>query len=205
MIEMAIVRLARPADARKLAELAEQTFRETFGEVNTLEDMDIHCQRSYGEAIQLAEISNPHMVTLVSEKDGDLIGFAQLRWGAAPDCVSARFPGEIQRLYVASRWHGKGIAQELMSASIAQFEERKSDIVWLGVWEKNPRAISFYRKFEFTEVGEHVFRLGTDSQRDVIMVRTLFLSKVERGLKQADAGKTVSHDKVKQKMKRWLK
>jgi predicted transcriptional regulator len=35
--------------------------------------------------------------------------------------------------------------------------------------------------------------------------RVLFLSKVERGLTQVDAGKTVPHDKVKQKMRRWLK
>ena len=37
------------------------------------------------------------------------------------------------------------------------------------------------------------------------MERLLFLSKVERGLLQADAGQTVTHSKVKEKMKRWLK
>lgn len=37
------------------------------------------------------------------------------------------------------------------------------------------------------------------------MERLLFLSKVERGLKQADAGQTLPHEKVKHKMKRWLK
>lgn len=34
--------------------------------------------------------------------------------------------------------------------------------------------------------------------------RLVFLSKVERGLAQADAGQTISHDKVKQKMRKWL-
>jgi predicted transcriptional regulator len=37
------------------------------------------------------------------------------------------------------------------------------------------------------------------------MERLLFLAKVEKGIEQADAGQTVSHDKVKQKMKRWSK
>ncbi|HVC09540.1 MAG TPA: hypothetical protein VNH15_06340 [Elusimicrobiota bacterium] len=37
------------------------------------------------------------------------------------------------------------------------------------------------------------------------MERLLFLAKIEKGLRQADAGQTISHDKIKQKMKRWSK
>jgi ribosomal protein S18 acetylase RimI-like enzyme len=52
-------------------------------------------------------------------------------------------------------------------------ERRGSDVVWLGVWERNPRAIAFYRKFEFREAGEHVFPVGNDPQRDIVLVRPL--------------------------------
>jgi GNAT superfamily N-acetyltransferase len=44
---------------------------------------------------------------------------------------------------------------------------------WLGVWERNPRANAFYRKVGFTDVGSHVFMVGTDPQTDRIMVRHL--------------------------------
>lgn len=37
------------------------------------------------------------------------------------------------------------------------------------------------------------------------MERFLFLAKVERGLKQADAGETISHTEVRERMARWLK
>jgi predicted transcriptional regulator len=37
------------------------------------------------------------------------------------------------------------------------------------------------------------------------MERLLFLAKVERGLKQADAGETISHMEVKERMAEWLK
>ena len=60
-----------------------------------------------------------------------------------------------------------------MNASIDRIRERGSDLVWLGVWERNPRAISFYRKNGFVEVGSHVFRLGNDPQRDIIMARSV--------------------------------
>lgn len=165
------IRYAIPSDAESLAALAEETFRETFGGVNTAEDMSLHCRTSYGKAIQSAEISDPNMVTLVCEDGGTLIAFAQLRWSEAPGCVSAISPGEIQRLYVSKSWHGKGIAQDLMTASLIEMKTRESDVVWLGVWERNPRAIAFYKKFGFEEVGSHVFALGRDPQRDIIMVR----------------------------------
>lgn len=166
------LRNAAPSDAKLLAELAERTFRETFGAVNTVEDMALHCRTTYSEAIQAAEIADPARQTLLVETQGRLAAYAQLRWGKSPDCVKAKLPGEIQRLYVASDWHGKGIAPQLMNACLAALQRRGCDAAWLGVWERNPRAIAFYRKAGFVEVGDHTFVLGSDAQRDIIMLRS---------------------------------
>ncbi|MGN2251497.1 GNAT family N-acetyltransferase [Frateuria sp. GZRe14] len=170
------IRTARPDDARQLADLAEATFRDTFGAANTAQDMDLHCRASYGEAIQAAEIARPDMLTLLGEEDGRLTGFAQLRWADAPACVAGAAAGEIQRLYVAREWHGKGVAQALMHACLEAMRARGSEVVWLGVWERNPRAIAFYRKFGFAHVGEHVFAVGSDPQRDIVMARPVSAS-----------------------------
>jgi len=168
---MTLIRQALPADAKDLAVLAERTFRDTFEAMNTAEDMALHCRITYGEAQQHAEITYPGMCTLVCEEAGQLIAYAQLRWDHIPACVVAKHAGEIQRLYVDRPWHGKGIAHELMAACLDEMKARSCDVVWLGVWEKNWRAQAFYRKFGFTEVGDHVFRLGSDPQRDIILVR----------------------------------
>ena len=111
------------------------------------------------------------MVNLPAEEAGWLVGFAQLRWCDAPDCVSAMLPGEIQRLYVVNEWHGMGVVQDLMNACVAEMNAHGSNVVSLGVWERNPHTISFYRKFGFMEVGDHVFSLGSTAQRDIIMAR----------------------------------
>lgn len=165
------IRYARPDDAPQLAWLAEKTFRDTFEAVNTPENMALHCQNSYSTAFQAAEIANPHLTTLLCEAAGKLIAFAQLRWKKAPPCVEATAPGEIQRLYLLQDWHGQGLAQTLMNSCLAEMQKQGRDVVWLGVWEQNPRAISFYKKFGFVEVGEHIFPLGDDPQRDIIMAR----------------------------------
>jgi len=160
-------------DALSMSRLAEATFREAFAAVNTAENMEQHCRASYGEAIQAAEIAHPMMATLLAEHGPQLVGYAQLRWGSAPACVTGNAPGEINRIYVAGEWHGKGVAQALMDACLGELRARGSDVAWLGVWEHNPKALAFYRKLGFTERGEHVFALGNDPQRDVVMARSI--------------------------------
>lgn len=166
------IRPARAEDARALSELAERTFRDAFAAQNTPADMDLHCARAYSPEIQAREIRDPRIDLLVAEQDGGLVAFAQLRQLPSP-CVAARSPIELQRFYVRQEWHGRGLAQELMAASVREAKERDADVLWLGVWERNPRAIAFYRRCGFAEVGEQVFVLGSDPQRDLVMALPL--------------------------------
>ena len=166
---MPTARRAEAADAVRLAALAERTFRAAFGSFNTRENMDAHCASAYGEIIQASEIADPKIETFVCDDSGELVGYAQLRWGIAPSCVLASRPAEIRRIYVDQQCQGKGIAQALMSQMIAAAMRGNADRVWLGVWENNPRAMAFYRKLGFDKVGHHTFRLGDDSQHDWIL------------------------------------
>lgn len=166
-----LLRLATEADAASLAVLAERTFRDTFADANDPDDLERHCAQSYGEALQLEELRDPSRTTVLSVDDGVLVGFLQLRWSSHTPSVTATAPVEIQRLYVSRDRLGTGIAQALMNEALRLARERQADRVWLGVWERNPRAIAFYGKYGFVEVGEHVFLLGRDPQRDLILAR----------------------------------
>jgi len=170
---MSLIREAIRQDAKQLAALQEQTFRDTFEALNTPADMAQHCATHYSTAMQEQEILNPDMITLVCAEQENLIGFTQLRFKNSPVEGNAKCAAEIQRLYVEKNWHGKGVAQQLMQAAISSVRMLGADQIWLGVWEKNPRAISFYKKFAFIEIGEHVFVLGSDAQRDIILRKNL--------------------------------
>ncbi|WP_018973680.1 GNAT family N-acetyltransferase [Rudaea cellulosilytica] len=167
------VRRASAADAATLAALAERTFRDTFTEVNTPENMAAHAAASYGIDKQREEIESDRIRTLLVELDGVVAGYAQLRNGHHPDCVSAENAIELWRFYIDRSGIGRGLAQRLMQAVVAEAAEWNGRALWLGVWEHNPRAIAFYRKCGFVEVGAHVFRLGDDAQTDLIMQREL--------------------------------
>jgi len=167
------IRHASAADAATLAALAERTFRDTFTEVNTPENMAAHAAASYGIDKQRAEIESDRIRTLLVELDGVVAGYAQLRNGHHPDCVSAENAIELWRFYIDRSGIGRGLAQRLMQAVVVEAAEWNGRALWLGVWEHNPRAIAFYRKCGFVEVGAHVFRLGDDAQTDLIMQREL--------------------------------
>jgi len=162
------IRRAVPSDASALAELAERTFRDAFAADNRAEDMDAFTARVYGEVQQRREIEDPEGVTLVGEDEGRLIAFTQLRrtasvWGDV----------EIARFYVDRRWHGQGIAQMLMLAAEAAARELGGRSLWLGVWERNPRGIAFYKKCGFEDAGSQPFLVGSDLQTDRVMVRVI--------------------------------
>ncbi len=168
-----VVRSATPADAAMLAELAARTFYDTFADSNTSEDMQTFLTSTYSEEIQRKEIEDASLTTLLAECDGTLAGFAQIKMGKAPDCVKGPSPSEIKRFYVEKTFHGRGVAQELMRAAEAIARDAGAKTIWLGVWEHNDRAIAFYRKIGFFEVGNQPFLVGTDLQTDLVLERPL--------------------------------
>lgn len=166
------IRRAGPDDAEALAGLAARVFHATFAASNDPADMAEYLAGAFGPARQLAEIAAPGASTLLAVRDGP-IGFAQLRGGPPPGCVTTPDPIEIWRFYLDPAWHGRGVARRLMDAALAEAAARGAGSAWLGVWEHNARAIAFYRKFGFVDVGSHDFRLGRDLQTDRIMALIL--------------------------------
>ena len=104
------------------------------------------------------------IATLVVEDGDALIGFAQLR-GSAAEYGDV----ELARFYVDRTQHGRGVAQALMNAVMDAARELGGASLWLGVWEHNPRAIRFYEKCGFRDIGSQPFLLGNDLQTDRVM------------------------------------
>lgn len=167
------IRPAVPADAAILAELGARTFRETFAADNRPEDLEAYLRESFGEAIQRAELGDAALSTWLVVSGEQPVAYAQLRLAPPPSPVDAPGAIELRRLYVDRRWHGQGLAQRLMSAVEGAASARAATGLWLGVWERNPRAIAFYRKSGFLDVGSQTFVVGSDPQTDRVMLRPL--------------------------------
>ena len=167
------LRYATAVDNTLLAEMGAQTFADSFAADNTPENMQAYLAASFSPEKQARELADPASRFLIIEQDGQAIGYARLHFGPAPAVIAARQPMEIVRFYARKEWIGMRVGAQLMQACLREAKSAGCDIVWLDVWEQNPRAIAFYRKWGFEQVGAQVFQLGDDMQNDWLMARAI--------------------------------
>jgi ribosomal protein S18 acetylase RimI-like enzyme len=184
------------ADAAELAAFGARTFIETYSVTSSRPgDIEAHVKASFGIPQQSKELADDSSTTIILARSSDksqLLAYAQI---VAPSPLPISVPSsyknsedsvaaedmkilsvaptmELKRFYVDSQAHGSGIAAMLMDHvfDVAR-NQGQHQYVWLGVWEENPRAISYYtKKAGFWEVGTTVFAVGSDKQTDRVLV-----------------------------------
>jgi diamine N-acetyltransferase len=162
--------------AAQLAAIGRQTFHDTFAATNSPADMAAYLDATFGPEKQLAELQQPDTVFLLARMQQQLVGYAKLLLHSQLGQVPGKAPEErleIERLYVLDEWIGTGLGASLMRRAIEEARQQKCRAVVLGVWEKNTRALEFYKRFGFRAAGEHEFVLGTDVQNDLILRKGL--------------------------------
>lgn len=164
-----VVRRACGADAVPLADFAARTFDETYRDGNRPEDHAAYIAQAFGPAQQAAEIADAGTITLLAEEGLALAGYLQLDGAAPPRGTAQPDAWHLSRLYVDRPWHGRGLAQWLLDDAVERAAARGARALWLSVWERNPRAIAYYRKAGFEIVGTTHFDVGLDRQTDHVM------------------------------------
>ena len=169
------IRRATEADAALLAQLGARTFYDAFAAQNTPENMTAYLTKTFGTELQRAELADPQNSFLIAEDDGVAIGYAHLRTGKPPASVSDSEAIELVRLYVSASLQSAGVGGRLMDACLNEARQGGYQTIWLGVWQQNIRAQAFYKRWNFSIVGEHTFQLGDDPQMDWLMKRPVNL------------------------------
>lgn len=174
----AVVRIAGPADAAALAELAAATFRLACPPQTTEQAIaeflrDVLSQQRFEEYL-----ADERKLVLVAERGDTAVGYTLLVFGEPADpevaaALSIRPTVELSKCYVRAEAHGGGVASTLMTATLDAARERGAVGAWLGVNEQNDRAIRFYEKSGFTKAGTKKFLLGGVYENDHTLERAL--------------------------------
>ena len=160
---------ATPNDISLLQKISKQTFYETFSAFNSEENMKDYLDNELTVEKLTAEINNPNSEFYFAKFDNEVIGYLKINFGASQTELQDSQAVEIERIYVLNEFHGKNIGQLLYEKAIGIAKENNAKYVWLGVWEENQRAISFYKKNGFVAFDKHIFKLGEDEQTDIMM------------------------------------
>jgi ribosomal protein S18 acetylase RimI-like enzyme len=167
------IRAATKEDAVLIADISRQTFYETFAADNTKADMDKFLNEQFTSTRLISEVSLQENYFFLAYDNNEVAGYLKLRENKQSKLLTEKPSIEIARIYSIKKMIGKGIGKLLMQKSIDIAKQKQKQIIWLGVWEKNQRAIDFYHKWGFEKFGEQDFLLGTDLQTDLLMKKEL--------------------------------
>lgn len=164
-------RVASTDDAKTLTEVGITTFKDTFAAANTAENLKAYLEKTFS-IDQIAKELEDRRCTFILLYDGERIaGYAKMRVDNSIDNGLRKI--EIERLYAIREYIGKKAGKALMQTCLDFANRENYDIVRLGVWEHNSRAIAFYEQWGFRTIGAHPFLLGDDVQTDLIMEKKL--------------------------------
>ena len=166
-----MIRKAGVNDAALIADLSRETFYETFADHNSEQDMQLFLEKQFTRAALMQEVGNEGNLFFLAFIGPEPAGYVRMRTDTSTPGVPD--PIEIARIYNLKKWIGKGVGKALMQHCIDVARSMGKRNIWLGVWEKNQRAIDFYSKWGFRKFGEHDFLLGTDLQTDWLMKKEL--------------------------------
>lgn len=179
-----VIRRGAVSDAAGLAAFAARTFAEAFGDYTGADDMQAHLAATYRPDLQARELTDPAVITLLALQDSRIVAYAQVRQNETPPaCITLPAAVELQRFYADRTVRGTSLTTRLMECALDAARKLGGKYAWLGVWERNARAIAFYRKAGFDDIGCTHYVVGAERQTDRVFLASLSPLDTKRAMR----------------------
>ena len=173
-VDVVDVRRAGVEDAAMMALVGAATFLDGFAEVLPGEAIVAHAARHHQAAACAAYLARPAVAGWLAVVGlGAAVGYALMTPPELPEVAVAAGDLELKRIYLLSRFRGAGVAQRMMDAAIDEARVRGAKRLLLGVHDGNARALRFYGRNGFKQVGTRQFQVGAMLCDDFVMAREL--------------------------------
>lgn len=162
------IRRAIKEDARLLSDISGTTFLDTFKGTCTVEDMAEFIETYFNTEQVSKELDDPNDFYFIGFIGDEAVGYIRMKEEENEIPGLDKYKGiELKRIYVLANYHSQKIGAKLMTFALDFAAEKNYDLVWLGVWEHNTKAMAFYEKFGFRDSGTtHPFPIGNTPQTD---------------------------------------
>ncbi|MBE5672912.1 GNAT family N-acetyltransferase [Staphylococcus sp. SS35] len=167
------VKVITDKDAVELVALAKKTFYDTFGTYYDDKDFELFFDENYTVEKFTQEINDASSFHYFYQENGENVGYIKMNINDAQTEKMGESYLEVQRIYFMEDFQGGGRGSQLIALAEHTAREHQKHKIWLGVWEHNPRAQSFYQRHGFSVVGEHHFQTGEVTDTDLIMEKEL--------------------------------
>jgi len=161
-------------EADLIADIARKTFMETYGEMNTPENMEVYLNSQFSDEKLLEELQHPRTRFFLAYLNGIPAAFTKVRDDRKAKKLEEIKAIEIQRIYVLQEYQGFSLGKAMLDMIKELARKDGYQTIWLQVWQKNNKAIRFYQKAGFTVFETASFLLGSSSQQDFLMRYDLY-------------------------------
>jgi ribosomal protein S18 acetylase RimI-like enzyme len=160
-------------DLEKLVEVSVNTFDDTFRDYIAGENMKAYMDSAFTSNKLTIELENEESEFYFVYLNDSVAGYFKINGAGAQTELNDKSSLELERFYLLKEFRGRNFGEQILERVLSIAREKKLKYIWLGVWEKNYRALKFYRKHGFIRFGEHLFIMGDDKQVDYLMKRDL--------------------------------
>jgi len=169
MTESIHIAQANEEQADLVAEMARKTFIETYGETSNQENLQLYVDTHFTVELISLELANPDFRFYIAWMNGKPVGFTKIRKDRQPKGITGLKSMEIQRIYVLQEFQGFSVGKELMKMVKDLARAEGDQVLWLQVWQKNDKAINFYRKSGFVVYETSTFEFGKEIHQDFLL------------------------------------
>ena len=168
-METMTVSLIKNNELGMLKELAIRTYSAAFAHKNKPEVLNAYYEHAFSKAHLNKQLLNENSFWYFARKNEQIVGYLKLNVNDAQTEIQKPNGLEIERIYIDPRYLRKGYGKRLIDFSISKAKQLEKNYIWLGVWEENPEAITFYKKQGFIITSTHDYDMIAEVQTDYIM------------------------------------
>lgn len=156
-----------------LQKISQETFYDTFFHMNSEDNIKVYLEKSFSIKKLEEELSIPSSAFYFIFYNRELAGYLKVNVNDAQTEDMGEETLEVERIYIRQEFQNNGLGRQLLNKGLEVARLQNKTKIWLGVWEHNGGAISFYNKIGFVHTGSHSFYMGDEQQTDFIMMKTI--------------------------------
>ncbi len=152
-----------------LVTLSKETFTKAFEKDNDPQDFKLYISTAFSKETLLEQLRNHDSFFYFVYLKNIVIGYVKMNQHEAQTDIKSDDGMELERIYILDEFQSKGYGKWILDKLIHLGLQAYKSFLWLGVWEKNEKAIRFYQRHGFAKFGTHPYYIGKDKQTDWLM------------------------------------
>ncbi|WP_375239419.1 GNAT family N-acetyltransferase [Aurantibacter sp.] len=168
------IKIAKEADAVVLALLGRLTWAESHGHyIDDKNNLLEYLNNNFSVSKTKQDVNNPKNLFYIICVDDLPVGYAKLVLNAITESVDSQNNCRLERIFILNEFIPLKIGQQLLNFVEQKAKHLQLDTMWLSVYIKNGRAIRFYERNEFKNVGKLNFIVNGIDYENIVFSKII--------------------------------